>query len=212
MSPLRKSRLVTYGLALIFSVGGAYFLVQGIILSNSGPTEIVKEYSNAISSRNGRAIYDEKLFPQSGRSGSLATFYSNWPAIDGKTWRTSVDWKTSSNLATMSLEFEGTNLDPILVELKADQFTKYGLFRAYENWRIVSYAPVLYIDTRNLQADDELYINGNSYGDVRSFEIGNPLGTLVVLPGPYIIGLGENGNIRSSRTLWCFPKQTCSFS
>jgi hypothetical protein len=185
-----------------------------MILSSAGPSKVVEDYANAVTARNGRAIFDQALFPQSGRGGSLNSAYLSWAAIDGKKWKADVSWKTNSNEAVLTVSFDdASSIKPISVELKADQFTKFGLFRSYENWRIVTYAPVISIDTDQMNPADEIYINGTSIGDVRAFNVQNPFGSLVVIPGEYTIGLMDNksGNMKSV-TKTCYATNDCSVS
>ena len=211
---MRKSRAITYGLSALFIVGAGYFFAQAMILSSAGPSKVVEDYANAVTARNGRAIFDPNLFPQSGRGGSLNSAYLSWAAIDGKKWKADVSWKTNSNVAVLNLSFEGaTSVTPISVEIKADKFTKFGLFKSYENWRITTYAPVISIDTDQMNPADELIINGTSIGDVRAFNVQNPFGSLVVIPGEYTIGLmdSKSGDIKSV-TKTCYTTNDCSVS
>ena len=68
---------------------------------------------------------------------------------------------------------------------------------------------MLYIDTQNLDAKDEIFINGNSLGSVETFDVGYPSGTIILLPGKYSIGLGSNGKVRTTQTLLCYREQDC---
>jgi hypothetical protein len=210
---LRGSRAITYGMSALFVVGAAYFFIQAMILSGAGPSKVVEDYANAVKARNGRALFDQNLFPQSGRNGYVKSDYLSWNDIDGKKWKADVSWKTNSNVAVLSLSFEGaTNVEPIKVNLKATQFTKFGLFKSYENWQVISFAPVITIDTDQMNPRDDLFINGALIADVESFNVGYR-GSMVVIPGKYTIELKDykSGNIKSVTKI-CYEKSDCSLS